>query len=99
MLLVSGTFRIEPDRFVDALPAMRRMIEASVAEDGCLHYSYAQDMLAPNFIRVHELWRDRAALDRHFASAHIAEWRAAWPELGIGERQLMLYTLEAGVDI
>jgi quinol monooxygenase YgiN len=31
------------------------------------------------------------ALDRHFASEHIAAWRAAWPELGIGERALQVY--------
>lgn len=71
---------------------MRRMIEASRAEDGCLDYAYAQDVLDPGLIHVTECWTDEAALERHFASPHLAQWRARWTELGFGERQLRLYT-------
>ena len=67
------------------------MICASRAEDGCQEYSYAEDVLDAGLIHVKEVWRDQAALDRHFASEHIAAWRAAWPELGIGNRDLRLY--------
>ncbi len=70
---------------------MQRMVEASRAEAGCVDYGYAEDVLDPGLIHVKELWTDQAALDRHFATAHIAEWRAAWPSLGIGERDLRLY--------
>ncbi len=72
---------------------MRRMVEASRAEPGCLDYGYAEDVFDPGLIHVKERWADQHALDRHFASAHIAEWRAAWPALGIGERQLHLYEI------
>ena len=41
---------------------MRAMVEASRAEDGCLGYSYAEDVLEPGLIHVAERWRDRAAL-------------------------------------
>lgn len=75
---------------------MRRMVEASRAEDGCEEYGYAEDLLEPGLIHVKERWRDRASLDRHFASAHIAEWRAAWPDLGISDRKLMAYSTEGG---
>lgn len=70
---------------------MRRMIEASRAEDGCTEYCYAEDILDAGLIHIKEVWRDQAALDRHFASRHIAEWRACWPELGIRDRNLRLY--------
>ena len=70
---------------------MQRMVEASRAENGCVEYGYAEDVLVPGLIHVKELWTDQAALDRHFETAHIAEWRAAWPSLGIGERDLRLY--------
>ncbi|EGI55426.1 hypothetical protein SUS17_1831 [Sphingomonas sp. S17] len=40
------------------------------------------------------MWTDQQALDRHFASAHIAEWRAAWPNLEIGDRDLRVYNVE-----
>ena len=70
---------------------MARMIAATSAEDGCLEYAYAEDVLDPGLIHVKELWRDQSALDRHFASDHIAAWRACWSALGIGDRNLRLY--------
>lgn len=70
---------------------MRRMAEASRAEAGCAEYVYAEDLFEPGLIHVRELWADQAALDRHFASEHLIEWRAAWPSLGIGERSLRLF--------
>jgi quinol monooxygenase YgiN len=91
MLLIVGTVRLPPERLDAARPVMRRMVEHSRAEDGCEGYAYAEDVLDPGLIHVTELWRDQAALDRHFATAHLAEWRAAWPALGIGERDLRVY--------
>jgi len=94
MLLIIGTVRLPPEKLEHARPAMQRMVTASRAEPGCLEYSYAQDVFDPGLIRITEVWSDRAALDAHFASLHIATWRASWLSLGIGERNLVLY--EAG---
>jgi len=91
MLLIIGTVRLPPENLEAARPAMRRMVEASRREDGCIEYVYAQDLFDPGLIHVRELWTDRAALDAHFASPPIARWRAAWPGLGIGDRDLRLY--------
>lgn len=91
MLLIIGTVRLPPDKLTEARPAMQRMISASRAEPGCIEYSYAQDVLDAGLIHVSEVWLDRAALDAHFRSAHIADWRASWAVLGIGDRNLMLY--------
>ena len=91
MLLIVGTVRLPADNLDRARPIMQRMTEASRAEAGCVDYGYAEDVLDPGLIHVKELWTDQAALDRHFATTHIAEWRAAWPSLGIGERDLRLY--------
>jgi quinol monooxygenase YgiN len=94
MLIIIGTVRLPPEKLEHARPAMQRMVSASRAEPGCLEYSYAQDVFDPGLIRITEVWSDRAALDAHFASLHIATWRASWRSLGIGERNLVLY--EAG---
>jgi len=96
VLLITGTVRLPPELMRDALPIMRVMIEASRGEDGCLDHSYAEDLLDPGLIRVTEMWRDRAALERHFRSAHIARWRATWPDLGLGERNLRMYEVGEG---
>jgi quinol monooxygenase YgiN len=91
MLLIVGTVKLPEGRLDAARPIMASMIEASRAEAGCLEYSYAEDVLDPGLIHVKERWTDREALDQHFKSAHIADWRAEWPSLGIGERKLLMY--------
>jgi quinol monooxygenase YgiN len=94
MLVIIGTIRLPAERLDEARPAMQRMISGSRTEPGCIDYSYAQDVLDAGLIHVTEVWSDRVALDAHFRSPHIADWRASWAALGIGERNLMLY--EAG---
>ena len=91
MLLIVGTVRLPPENLERARPAMLAMAQASRAEVGCLEYGYAEDVLVPGLIHVKELWSDQAALDAHFASAHIQTWRAAWPALEIGDRDLRVY--------
>lgn len=90
-LLVIGTVRLPPQNLDRARPIMARMVVASRAEEGCLEYCYAEDILEPGLIHVKELWRDQAALDCHFASDHIAAWRSAWPDLAITDRDLRAY--------
>ena len=94
MLVIIGTIRLPAERLDEARPAMQRMILGSRTEPGCIDYSYAHDVLDAGLIHVTEVWSDRDALDAHFRSPHIADWRASWAALGIGERNLMLY--EAG---
>lgn len=96
MLIIIGTFRIPPHWLAEARGVMAAMVTASRAEAGCLAYDYAEDLFDPGLIHVSERWIDREALDLHFASAHIAAWRAAWPGLGIGERALTLYEGDDG---
>lgn len=91
MMLIVGTVRLPPENLTSAKPAMSKMVQASRIEDGCFEYSYAEDLLEPGLVHVKELWRDRAALDRHFASDHIREWRSAWPQLEITDRSLRAF--------
>jgi quinol monooxygenase YgiN len=89
--LIVGTVRLPPENFAAAKEVMTAMIAASRGEEGCLDYSYAEDVAEPGLIRVSERWRDRDSLALHFASPHLAAWRAAWPRLGISDRNLVLY--------
>ena len=94
-ILVIGTVRLPPGTLAVARPAMERMVFASRAEVGCLAYGYAEDVLEPGLVHVKEIWRDRVCLDAHFATDHIAAWRATWPALGITDRDLALYEVAA----
>ena len=91
MILVAGTFRVPPGELAAFKAHMLTMLTASRADDGCLSYSYAEDVAEPGLIRVFETWRDRESLDRHMQTPHLAAWRANWAAHGVGERQLHTY--------
>ncbi|MCC7267651.1 MAG: antibiotic biosynthesis monooxygenase [Caulobacteraceae bacterium] len=94
-LIIAGTVRVPPETLDAFRPHMQAMLDASRGEDGCLAYSYAEDVIEPGLIRVFELWRDQAAIDAHFATAHMAAWRAAWPSFGVSDRRLFAYEVAA----
>ena len=94
-VIIAGTVRVPPENLARFKPHMERMLAASRAEDGCLTYSYAVDVLEPGLVRVFEAWRDQAALDAHLQAPHMGEWRAAWPQFGVGDRRLSLYEVAA----
>jgi quinol monooxygenase YgiN len=94
-VIVAGTVRLPPERLEGFKPHMEAMLVASRAEDGCVEYSYAIDVLDPGLIRVFEAWRDEAALQAHFKTPHLADWRKAWPAFGVSDRRLMLHEVSA----
>lgn len=94
-VLIAGTVRVPPENVDRFKPHMEKMLAASRAEDGCLTYSYAIDVADPGLVRVFEAWRDEAALQAHFQTPHMAEWRAAWPQFGVSDRNLSLYEVAA----
>jgi quinol monooxygenase YgiN len=98
-ILVIGTFRLPAEKLDAARPAMRAMIAASRAEEECLEYGYAEDVLEPGLIHVKEIWRSRAGLEAHLEAPHLRIWRASWAELGIGDRLLGLCEIGAPESI
>ena len=90
-VIIAGTVRVPPENLAAFKPHMAAMLAASRAEDGCVTYSYAEDVAEPGLVRVFEAWRDQAAIDAHFQTAHMAAWRAAWPGFGVSDRKLFAY--------
>lgn len=90
-VIIAGTVRVPPENLERFKPHMLVMLAASRAEEGCIEYSYAEDVAEPGLIRVYEVWRDQACLDAHFQTPHMATWRGHWPEFGVADRRLFLY--------
>jgi quinol monooxygenase YgiN len=95
MILVSGRFRLPPERIAEARPAMVKVIAASLAEPGCRAYAYAEDVTEPGLFRVHEEWDSLEALHAHFATPHMREWQATREALGFHGRDVKAYELGA----
>ena len=91
MIVVSGRFRLPPERVAEARAAMAKVIAASLAEPGCRNYSYAEDVTEPGLFRVYEEWDSLAALQAHFATAHMKEWQSVRETLGFHDREVVAY--------
>jgi quinol monooxygenase YgiN len=59
----------------DAPALLRRLAEASRAEQGCLRFDVLQHAMRANHFTVVEVWQDQKALDAHRAAAHTKEYR------------------------
>ena len=94
-LIVAGTVRVPAENVERFRPHMAAMMAASRAEDGCIASGYAEDVAEPGLIHVFEVWRDQPALEAHFQTTHMAEWRAQWPSFGVSDRRLTAYEVAA----
>lgn len=99
MIVLAGTIRIAPGCRDKALPHIRAIVAASRAEEGCLAYSFAFDAEDDHLVHIFEAFRDRAAREAHRNAPHMAVWRAAWGEAGIGDRRMREYDVAAVRDI
>jgi quinol monooxygenase YgiN len=94
-VIIAGTVRVPPENLASLKPHQLAMLAASRAEDGCLTYSYGEDVAEPGLIRVFEVWRDQAAIAAHFRAPHMAVWRAACATHGVTDRKLFAYEANA----
>jgi len=94
-VIVAGTFRVPPENLDALMTPLRAVVEATHREEGCLTYSYGEDVMEPGLIRVFEIWRDRACLAAHFQAAHMKTWQADRAALGFFERQIKSYEISS----
>lgn len=77
-IIVAGWMDYEPadrDAMLKALVELGRHTREQ--EPGCLDYAMTADPVDERRIRVYEHWTSRQALDEHFSTAHIKDFRAA----------------------
>jgi quinol monooxygenase YgiN len=74
MLLLTAFMEVAPgDR--DAIrAALKEVITATRAEDGCEEYGCYEDTQSPGRFVFVERWRGKADLERHLATPHMAAW-------------------------
>jgi quinol monooxygenase YgiN len=80
MVIVIGTFRVDPadrDVFIaNRIPVMNH----SRAESGCITYAFSADPIESDIVILTERWTDRAALDAHIAGLAAAPQPAGIPK-------------------
>ncbi|MDE0233294.1 MAG: putative quinol monooxygenase [bacterium] len=93
MIIVAGTVRMQPGTRARFLEEVASMVAASLEEPGCRVYAFTPDPDDADLIRLYELWDHQEALDQHFASQHMADWKERAASLPITSRDIMCYTV------
>lgn len=96
MIQINGTIKLAGDAGQDVIDAVVKMVRASREEDGCLDYTFARDLADPDTLVLFERWRDRAALDAHFVTPHMAEFQKVMAANPPAARDLRIYETDEG---
>ena len=73
MLVNAVIYTFPPERADEAEGLLRQLRDASRAEAGCLAYDVARGVDDRAVFVLHEVWRDQAALDAHYAEPHFVD--------------------------
>lgn len=65
-IVIAGQIDVAPEKRDAVLRDARALIDAALAEKGCVAYAWTADVLTPGRIRVFEEWESQADLAAHF---------------------------------
>jgi quinol monooxygenase YgiN len=83
VVIVGGTFAVDPGQRDQFIANHHDMIRTSRAEAGCLEYTYSADPIDPGRVVLFEIWESQDALD-----AHLRALRAGAPSPGAAEPEV-----------
>ena len=82
MLVLTAFIEVEARDREAIQVALAEVIAATRAEDGCDDYGCYEDTQRPGRYVFVERWRDKASLDLHLATPHMAAWmKVAGPKM------------------
>lgn len=77
MIYVVATLTIKPDSLDQAIAAGKPCVQATRQETGCIRYDLNVDVMDPTKLVFVEKWESREALEAHFSTPHLDDFRAA----------------------
>lgn len=77
MIIITGDALVSDENREAFKRIAERQVTLSRAEDGNLSYAYFEDAMEPGRFFFYEEWRDRAAVDFHFAQAYCHDFMRA----------------------
>lgn len=72
MVIVGGTFEVEPSQRAQFIASRDDMMRTSRGEPGCLEYVFSADPIEANRVVLFERWESQEALDNHLAALRAA---------------------------
>jgi quinol monooxygenase YgiN len=72
MLIVAGTFEVDPERREEFIADRVESMRTSRAEPGCIAYAFMADPIEPGRVLLFERWESKDALAAHLAALRSA---------------------------
>jgi quinol monooxygenase YgiN len=99
MIVVVGRVRADPAKRAELIDLGQSLAQASRKEAGCVSYRLYEDTeVANDFVFVEE-WSDEEALQRHFATPHIAEFMRSVPDTLVAALDVRFHTIASSRDL
>jgi quinol monooxygenase YgiN len=92
VLIIAGTFRIDPAKREAAVAAAREMMADTLKEQGCHAYSFTSDLSDPTLIHLFERWESDDDLREHFKTPHMTRFQTAF--IGLAPKVLEIQKYE-----
>ena len=99
MIVVLVRVEAHADSVSSLKEAMQAMERASRAEAGCQDYVFTTEINDPTVMRIVERWDDMAALEKHFATPHMATFNAAIQGLASRSMDVKVYEVSGEVPL
>jgi quinol monooxygenase YgiN len=99
MIVVVGQVQSDADKRDELIRIGQAVARSSRMEPGCISYRVCEDTELQNAFVFVEHWESSEALQRHFATAHVAEFMAAIPATLIAPPDVKFHTIESSMDL
>jgi quinol monooxygenase YgiN len=99
MIVVIGRVKTDSERRDRLIDVGQRVAQASREEPGCTSYRLYEDSERPNEFVFIEVWEREEALQRHFATEHIAQFMRAVPETLVEAPDVQFHTVTGSRDL
>ncbi|GAB3114250.1 antibiotic biosynthesis monooxygenase [Aestuariicella hydrocarbonica] len=95
MIIISARITLDPKDVDRYITGARQVVVPTLAEKGCIRYSIALDITAPNIVCIFEEWEAEEDLMAHLSTPHIQTFLALSADLSITNMELMKYEISA----
>jgi quinol monooxygenase YgiN len=93
LIVLAGRFAGNPDKRDELLALAASMFEPSRSEAGCVSYNFYEEIGKPGSYLFFERWKNKAAIDAHFATPDFARFMEAFPGLVEGPLDIKLFAV------
>ncbi len=99
MIVVVGRVQTDAGKRAELIRIGQAVAAASRLEPGCISYRLYQDAENENDFVFVEEWESDAALQRHFATSHVAEFLQAIPATIVAPPDVKFHSISSSMDL